>query len=405
MTEDRQMERWKINLYTLWISQVISLTSFGFGLPFIPFFIQELGVTDPEQLKIFTGVLSAAPAITMAIMSPIWGILSDRFGQKLMIQRATFAAVIIIGGMGLSTNVWHLVILRFMQGLFTGTITASSAFVAVNTPNHRFSYALGFLSSSTFVGYSLGPLLGGKVAEHFGYRMSFYVGALLMLLAFLIVTFLLKGEKKTSNRKTAIIRGGGNWKTLFASGIMLLLVMLFFQRIIRTIFNPFIPLYVQELTGTIIGAAEKTGYLNGLVGFVTAVSAVLISRLGDKYDKMKMIKIMLIIGFVDVLILNLLDGMMPFVIFYTALFFIIGGIEPLVTSTTAEMTPAEQRGTLFGIQGLVGSLGWMASPTIGTYVSLKFGLSEIFWVLLAFVGLNILVAFFIARKQKESTLS
>ena len=186
---------------------------------------------------------------------------------------------------------------------------------------------------------------------------------------------------------------------------MLLLVMLFFQRIIRTIFNPFIPLYVQELTGTIIGAAEKTGYLNGLVGFVTAVSAVLISRLGDKYDKMKMIKIMLIIGFVDVLILNLLDGMMPFVIFYTALFFIIGGIEPLVTSTTAEMTPAEQRGTLFGIQGLVGSLGWMASPTIGTYVSLKFGLSEIFWVLLAFVGLNILVAFFIARKQKESTLS
>ena len=65
------MERWKINLYTLWISQVISLTSFGFGLPFIPFFIQELGVTDPEQLKIFTGILSAAPAITMAIMSPM----------------------------------------------------------------------------------------------------------------------------------------------------------------------------------------------------------------------------------------------------------------------------------------------------------------------------------------------
>lgn len=392
------MDRWKINLYTLWISQVISLTSFGFGLPFIPFFIQELGVTDPEQLKIFTGILSAAPAITMAIMSPIWGILSDRFGQKLMIQRATLAAVVIIGGMGLSANVWHLVALRFLQGLFTGTITASSAFVAVNTPNHKLSYALGFLSSSTFVGYSLGPLLGGKVAEHFGYRMSFYVGALLMLGAFLIVTFFLKGDKKISNRKTAVIRGNGNWKTLFASGILMLLVMLFLQRIIRTIFNPFIPLYIQEMTGTIVGAAEKTGYINGLVGFVTAVSAILISRLGDKYNKTKMIRIMLLVGFVDVLLLNLFEGMGPFVIFYTALFFIIGGIEPLITSTTAEMTPADQRGTLFGIQGLVGSLGWMVSPTLGTYISLKFGLVQIFWALLFFIGMNIVVASFIRKK-------
>jgi DHA1 family multidrug resistance protein-like MFS transporter len=208
----------------------------------------------------------------------------------------------------------------------------------------------------------------------------------------------LKGEKKTSSRKTSVIRGNGSWKTLFASGIMMLLLMLFLQRIIRTIFNPFIPLYIQEMTGTIIGAAEKTGYINGLVGFVTAVSAVLISRLGDKYNKMRMIRIMLVIGFIDVLLLCLFEGMATFVIFYTTLFFIIGGIEPLITSTTAEMTPADQRGTLFGIQGLVGSLGWMVSPTLGTYISIKFGLEEIFWALLFFVWMNIVVAAFIRKR-------
>lgn len=394
------MERWKINLYTLWVSQVISLTSFGFGLPFIPFFIQQLGVTDPAQLKIFTGVLSAAPAITMAIMSPIWGILSDRFGQKLMIQRATFAAVLIIGAMGLATNVWHLVALRFFQGLFTGTITASSAFVAVNTPNNRLSYALGFLSSSTFVGYSLGPLLGGKVAEQFGYRASFLVGAGLMLVAFLIVTFLLKGEKKTTSQKTSVIRGQSAYKAIFTKGIMIMLIMLFLQRIIRTLFNPFVPLFIQEVTGTIVGAAEKTGYLNGLVGFVTAASAILISRLGDKYDKMRLIRMMLIVGFANVLVLNLLDGFTSFVVFYTLLFFIIGGIEPLITSTTAEMTSPELRGTLFGIQGLVGSLGWMVSPTLGTYISIQFGIREILWALLVFIGLNIITAFVLRKHNR-----
>jgi len=396
------MEQWKKNLYILWISQVISLTSFGFGLPFIPFFIQELGVTDPDQLKIYTGILTAAPAVTMAIMSPIWGILSDRFGQKLMIQRAMFAAVAIIGGMGLAGNVWHLIILRFLQGLFTGTITASSAFVAVNTPNHKLSYALGFLSSSTFVGYSLGPLLGGKVAEHFGYRASFYVGGLLMLVGFLVVTFFLKGDKKKVAQRTSVIRGKSSYSDIFAVGILMLLLMLFLQRIIRTVFNPFIPLFVQETTQTIVGAASTTGYINGLVGFVTAVSAVLISRLGDKYDKMLLIRIMLIIGLVDVLIINLTTGLVPFVIFYTALFFIIGGIEPLITSTTAEMTHPDRRGTLFGIQGLVGSLGWMVSPVMGTYVSLVFGIKEIFWVVFGFMLLNLGVAFVVKKQNKIS---
>ncbi len=398
------MERWKINLYILWISQVISLTSFGFGLPFIPFFIQELGVTDPDQLNLFTGILSAAPAITMAVMSPIWGILSDRFGQKMMIQRAMFAAVFIIGLMGLSTNVWHLVILRFMQGLFTGTITASSAFVAVNTPNDRLSYALGFLSSSTFVGYSLGPLFGGLVAEHFGYRVSFFVGSVLMLIGFMVVTIFLKGEKKVESRKTSVIQGSSKYKELFAVGILMLLLMIFFQRVIRTLFSPFLPLYIQELLNTSQGAASLTGTLNGVIGAVTAVSAIGISKLSEKYNKIWMIRSLLIIAFFDVLILNFSKGMWPFMILYTLLFFIVGGIEPLLTSQTAEMTSPDKRGTLFGIQGLVGSIGWMVSPAVGTYFSIQFGIKSIFWILLLFIGLNTVTSFVVKNYENRKEI-
>ena len=385
------MERWKINLYTLWVSQVLSITSFSFGLPFIPFYIQELGVTDPNQLRIYTGILTAAPAVTMAFMAPIWGILSDRFGQKLMIQRAMLTAVFIIGGMGFSTHVMHLVFLRFLQGFFTGTITASSSFVAVNTPNNRLSYALGFLSSSTFVGYSLGPLIGGKVAELYGYKTSFYAGAILMFIGFIMVSMLLKGEKKPSQKHSPLLRGEKKWSDLFSTGIIILLIMLFFQRVIKSLFTPFIPLYIQESTGTVIGAASMTGYKNGLIGFSSALSAITISRLGDKHNKMNLIKIMLSIGFVNVIILGLTKGLNSFIIFYTLLFFITGGIEPLLTSSTAEMTPPEKRGTLFGIQGLVGSIGWMTSPMIGTFISIQFGIHEIFWVIAAILAINIAV--------------
>lgn len=393
-------ERWKLNLMVLWISQVISLTSFGFGLPFMPFYIQELGVTDPNALRIYTGILSAAPALTMAFMSPVWGYLSDRFGQKLMIQRAMLAAVFIIGAMGLSRSVNQLVALRFMQGLFTGTITASSAFVAVNTPNHKLSFALGFLSSSTFIGYSLGPFLGGLVAEHYGYRMSFYIGAILMLVGFVVVSVFLKAEKKASYRKTAVIQGHGYLKQLVSATILSLLIMIFLQRMIRTFFTPFIPLYIQEMQGTLVGAASLTGQINGYVGFASALSAIMISRMGDKYSKVKMIQIMLILGGVVAILLGMTVTLAQFMVLYVLLYFIIGGIEPLLTAATAELTPADKRGTLFGVQGLVGSLGWMVSPAIGTYVSIRYSLRDMFSVLACMIVLNFCATLLVNKRRQ-----
>ncbi|MDK2868641.1 MAG: transporter, family, multidrug resistance protein [Clostridiales bacterium] len=399
------MERWKSNLYTLWVSQVVSLMSFGFGLPFIPFYIQTLGVTDPVALKFFSGVLSAAPAITMAVMAPIWGMLSDRYGRKIMIQRATFAATFLLILMGCVQNVWQLVFLRLLQGVFTGTIVASSAFVASNTPDENMSFALGFLSSSTFVGYSFGPLIGGVVAEFYGYRVSFFVGAVLMFLGFLIVTLKLVEDKNSFGQVSTTKADGkkGKMTAILTQTIVMLLIMLFLQRIMRTVFSPFLPLYIQEQLNSLEGASSTTGILNGVIGLVTALSAIVISRLGDLYDKIKIIQILMIFALVDVVVLNTLSGWWGFVIPYTLLFFIIGGIEPLMTSMSAQQVTSDKRGLLFGIQGLIGSLGWLVSPTLGTWISIKFGIFHVLIVILGAVILNTIFSFYIGYRQKQKT--
>lgn len=386
------MELWKKNLYTLWLSQIISLTSFGFGLPFIPFYIQDLGVTDPAMLKLYTGILSAAPAITMAIMAPVWGMLSDRYGRKLMIQRAMLSAFFIIGLMGMVNHVWQLVLLRLLQGFFTGTITASSTFIAANTPNNKLSYALGFLSSSTFIGYSLGPVLGGFVAEHLGYRISFFSGAVLMLLGFFFITFFLKEDRsalknispKSPRKKESLLPYG----QIVTVSIALMLLVLFFHRITRSVFTPFIPLYVQELQNTKEGAAAITGYINGFIGFMTTIAALTISRLGDRFNKLNLITILLALAVVDAFILNLSHSLFAFIGFYGVLFLLIGGVEPMITSMTAELTEPNHRGALFGLQGLVGSLGWMVSPAMGTYISIYLGIKNILWIVLLMLILN-----------------
>ncbi len=394
------MERWQINLNTLWFSQVISLMSFGFGLPFLPFYIQELGITDPVRLNLYTGILTAAPAVSMAIMAPLWGIAADRWGRKLMILRAMLAAVFVLGGMGFAQNVWQLLALRAAQGIFTGTITATNAFVASGTPGKKLSYALGFLSSSNFIGYSIGPVIGGLFAEYMGYRFSFFAGALLMLFGAVLV-HLLVVEDPTSYGKVERKEGQRISAGIITPLILNLLIMLFLMRVIRTVFSPYLPLYVQgELEGA-AGAAAMTGYIIGITGLATATAGLTLSRLGDRFDKPRLILAMGSAGLVVALGISFAGNLWIFAGLYGLLFFFLGGIEPLVMSMTAETTPKEKRGALFGIQGTVGSLGWMLSPMLGAGIAIQWSNHAILLILPILLLLQLWAARGLSRRRLE----
>lgn len=371
------MPRWKINLYILWTSQVISLLSFSLGLPFLSLYIQEFGVTDPDRIKFFTGILSAAPAVTMAIMSPIWGKLADKYGRKLMILRAMFMASIIIVGMGLVNSPWQLVFLRLGQGLFTGTITAATAFIAANTPSNKLSSSLGLMASANFIGFALGPVIGGYFAETMGYRFSFYSGGVLMFLGFLLVLFLLVEDKSTygfTKNSAEVAKAQG---TIFTSFIVSLLFVLFFHRIVRSVFSPFIALYVQESLGTISGVASTTGFINGGVALLTAISGLVFGKLADKYNKKQILIGAILMTIVISIAVNMTHSLTSFALVYTIMFFFLGGVEPIITSITAEKTAPENRGMLFGYQGTIGSLGMLASPALGTFISVNYSTKAI----------------------------
>ncbi len=389
------MKTWQKNLYILWTTQIISLISFGFGIPFIPFYIRELGVTAPAEVKLFTGILSMAPAVSMAIMAPVWGALSDRFGRKLMILRAMFTATIIITGMGLVSSVYALLILRLAQGFFTGTVTAAATFVAANTPKERLSYAIGFISSSTFIGYSIGPAVGGVIAKYAGYRSSFILGGVLMLVGAIIVLLFLK-EDKNSYGKNLHDTNKVSIRQLLTPLVLLFLFMLFLQRFIRSLFGPYMPLFVELLNGT-ENAEVITGFVNLAVGLTTAFAAILVGRLGDKLNKSKIVIFLLAISVVVGFVLAQSKTLVYFAFFYTLLFFVIGGIEPLMVSYITELTPTEVRGRLFGLNGMVGSFGWMASPLVASYITIYYGYDTLLLTIPILLLLNFVVSLLINR--------
>lgn len=372
------MERWKVNLYTLWVTQVFSLMGFGFCIPFIPFYFQDMGVTDPASLNYYVGLAFAIPAATMAVAAPIWGVVSDRYGRKLMLMRAMVAAAVLLALMGTVDSVWQFMVLRAFQGIFTGTVTASMSFVSANTPEHRLSYALGLMTSSNFIGYSIGPFLGGLLAEVVGYRACFFLGGALMTVGFFLVVALVKEDPNTYGFR---IRSGEPGeeprKRLFAPFILWILGALFLQRIARSVFMPFVALHVQEQLGTVAGAAAWTGIINGATGFATAVAALTITRLGDQKDKMRLSLLLTLLSLPVALVLVPRLPLVLFTVLFTAFFFLAGAAEPILTSAASERTPASMRGALFGVLGTVGSIGAMVSPLIGSAISVTFSLQAI----------------------------
>lgn len=378
---------WKVNLYTLWVTQALVNMGMGLVIPFIPYYLEEMAVMSTAQLNFYTGLSSTLPAAAQAIASPFWGSLSDRYGRKLMLVRAMICAVLALFFMGLANTVIVFLVLRVFQGIFTGTIPSAMALVSAHTPEEKMSYALGFMTSSNFLGYAIGPVVGSVVCELLGYEACFYFGAAVIALGTVFVFVLVKEDSSTYGAaliearraaKSANAENGGKSKVgLWTANFVMTLIALLIIRIGRSIFSPFIALFVRDMIGGMDGATRYTGFVNMATCVATAVSSVTLTRLGDRYDKFKLASILSVVTLVIAAFLPFSHTIWLFIGVYALYYFVIGAIEPVLTSGLSEEADPGQRGALFGITASVNSVGMMISPMIGASVSTAFSLRAI----------------------------
>src|SRR3990170_462529 len=89
-----KLEPWQKNLYAIAISQFIALGGGNLIFPFIPFYVKDLGVTDPEDVALWSGLMGTATGSMLFIFSPIWGSLADRVGRKAILLCAHRGAMV-----------------------------------------------------------------------------------------------------------------------------------------------------------------------------------------------------------------------------------------------------------------------------------------------------------------------
>ncbi len=209
---------WRRNLYLIWFAEFISMAGMHTAVPFLPYYVRSLGVPGEGQVEIWTGLLYTGQAIAMAIMAPIWGSLADRYGRKMMVTRAMIGGSIMLGAMGFVANVQQLFFLRTFQGAITGTVTACNILVAACTPDASLAFALGTLEMGVFLGQSAGPLLGGVIADTWGYRACFLVTATLLFIGGMLVVLFVKEVRQPVQEQPSGAWSPIPWASAPASG-------------------------------------------------------------------------------------------------------------------------------------------------------------------------------------------
>jgi MFS family permease len=358
---------WKVLLAFFTLAGVVESQAFGHLGAFTPLFLQQLQVPK-EQIPSWTGILSALGFIIGLPLLPFWGVWADRYGRKLIIVRSAYVEGVLFTLAAFSPNVWVLAVARFLSGFVLGNTGVMLAMLADVTPRKRLGLAVGIASAGFPLGASIGPFLGGLIAQGPGIRTLLFVDACLSAAMGLVLTLVIRAERRAAS-------SGGTSRQLMrqalhdimASPVVVRLFVLYFAATYGiSLVQPFIPILLQRLyTGRAALLPAVIGTTLTGAGIAMAVTTPLWGRLGDLIGRWKVLPLCAVAVAIGLALEGLAPALLPLqaAIVWVGLF--QGGIGTTVIALLALLAPEERRASILNFSLLPSQLSWFLGPVTG----------------------------------------
>lgn len=139
-------------------------------------------MADFSATEVQVGMIVGATVMAIAIMSPFLGMLSDALGRKSFIVGALLFLAIPTALIAQSPSIGWLGLFRFMQGLSVPGITVVTiAYIGEEFKGRALTELMSFYVSGNVLGGFLGRFLLGHLHELIGWRLGYYLMAMLTL--------------------------------------------------------------------------------------------------------------------------------------------------------------------------------------------------------------------------------
>lgn len=276
--------------------------------------------------------------------------------------------------MSFASSLTFLLIASSIQELFGGAYPAAVSLTAANSPKEKTTEALSYLQLANAVGNVAGPVLGGILADVFGYRTVFVIVAVLVSATSLPVIFFVKEEIVVKEPKYNSL--ANNLKYFVAKkGLVVCGIMLLAYTLSVTMMRPNFTLYIHQLFGGLKNHASISGILFGLFGAAGALSVSVLPTLNKRISPWKNLVLTFIISAAAFLGLNFLKDIYTFAAVLFLLGFALGIVLPLVYSLISNETEHERKAGVMGIGSSFQMIGNLAGPITAGYIVSYFGLS------------------------------
>ncbi len=395
---------WKQNLFVIWLSQFLAMVGFGCCMPFIPLLLKENLHIDNENLRgVYVSIYYLAAMVSLCIATAVWGMLADRFGRKLMLLRASYAAALFYPLLALAPNFWVLAAIRFVCSFFSGTVNPAQTLLIATTPKEKHGFVLGVLSTATSSGNMLGYLSGGVIVHYFGYTEAFFTCGGIYLASALLVQFFAKDDFSVKLAKKKREKSKYKFKEVATPAVLWLLVLFLCFGIANRLVQPYMALLVEKIHG-FQGAAFYTGIVSAASSAGGFLSGLCIGWLCDRLAPRKLLLPILISGaaFTGAMALSVNVEMLLVTRFLAA--FAVSGIQPVLQLLLTRITAPELRGTYFGWSGSINTAGGIVCSFLGGGVAWLTGVRGVYITpaLILLLMLPLMVPTFLAMKKQTA---
>ncbi|CAH6635840.1 Multidrug resistance protein MdtG [Pseudocitrobacter vendiensis] len=390
---------WKRNLTIAWLGCFLTGAAFSLVMPFLPLYVEQLGVTGHSELNLWSGIVFSITFLFSAIASPFWGGLADRKGRKIMLLRSALGMAIVMLLMGLAQNIWQFLVLRALLGVLGGFVPNANALIATQVPRNKSGWALGTLSTGGVSGALLGPLAGGLLADSYGLRPVFIITASVLFLCFVLTLLLIREQFTPVNKKEMlhareVISSLKNPKLVLSLFVTTLIIQVATGSI-----APILTLYVRDLAGNVSNIAFISGMIASVPGVAALLSAPRLGKLGDRIGPEKILITALILSVLLLIPMSFVQNPLQLGILRFLLGAADGALLPAVQTLLVYNASNQIAGRVFSYNQSFRDIGNVTGPLIGSAVSATYGFRAVFCITAAVVLCNAIYTGFSLRRR------
>ncbi|WP_392888896.1 MFS transporter [Pseudomonas migulae] len=359
-------------IYLLFTIQLVSMGAMEMSGPFWPVYLR--GLTSSDSLFSFASIaVYVGPMLGIMLTSAFWGRTGDRFGHKWMMIRALAGLSLTQLGLAFCSDLWVILLLRFLQGAFAGYIAPAQAYgVSIEVPAKR-ARLFAILQISTNVGSLLGAVVGGLILDFATFFWINLIASALCAICTVVAAVTLPDVPpvKKPAATTGTARARGVWQ---GSPLLPLLVVMGILLMARMLPQTSFPLYVTSVFEV---SNSVTGLCYGLLALGFILSATRWARYFEHLTRPQTLQRMVwvVCGCIALTaVAAMVRNPLVFVLAYFIWGVLLGATTPVLMALISKSVDSSQQGHVLGIAQSTAQLASIAGISAGGLLSQVYGL-------------------------------